>query len=251
VWIWTDCRLFLEQGALNALQSYVDHEEDIRGQLQRFQQNGRPLDEWKRAFVLDRALRPCRDSVLEFDYMRGRYSDDWVNPRVVLASDEVLRANRESVAGFVEQLQFTESEGHPDRTEVQRHTVCLDVPLAMVIDQLLVRLRITGTTDSQRYTGLLLQLSKALEDNPDEVCAVYRMSPTKRRERSIDEDGEIPNLFQGEAPVNPRDRRGEIYPGDRAIRPSALARLASPVVDEKVRRMEPIFSGLSQPCDPE
>jgi len=212
------CRLYLEQGALNALRSYVEHEEDIRGQLQLFQQNGRPLNEWKRAFVLDRALRPCRDSVLEFDYMRGRYSDEWVNPRVVLASDEVLRANRETVAGFMRQLQFTESQGHPDRTEVQRHTVCFDVPLATVIDLLLVRLRITGTTDSQRYTGLLLQLSKALEDNPEEVCAVYRMSPTTRRERSIDEDGEVPNLFQGEAPVNPRDRRGEIYPGDRAIR---------------------------------
>ncbi len=212
------CRLYLEQGALNALQSYVEHEEDIRGQLQRFQQDGRSLNEWKRAFVLDRTLKPCRDSVLEFEYMRGRYADDWVSPRVVLASDEVLRANRETVAEFVRKLAFSESEGHPSRTVVQRHAVCFDVPLAAVIDQLLVRLRITGTTDSQRYTGLLLQLSKALEDNPDEVCAVYRMSPSATRERSIDENGEVTNLFQGAAPVQPRERRGEIYPGDLAIR---------------------------------
>jgi hypothetical protein len=79
-------------------------------------------------------------------------------------------------------------------------------------------MRITGTTDSQRYTGLLLQLSKALEDNSDEICSVYRMSSSVKRRRGIDENGEVTNLFQGEAPVNPRERRGEVYPGDRAIR---------------------------------
>jgi hypothetical protein len=79
-------------------------------------------------------------------------------------------------------------------------------------------MRITGTTDSQRYTGLLLQLSKALEDDPDEVCTVFRMSSASRRRRGIDENGEVTNLFQGAAPVQPRERRGEVYPGDSAIR---------------------------------
>jgi hypothetical protein len=65
---------------------------------------------------------------------------------------------------------------------------------------------------------MLLQLSKALEDNPDEVCTVFRMSPAARRRRGIDENGEVTNLFQGAAPVQPRERRGEIYPGDQAIR---------------------------------
>ena len=84
------CRVYLEQGTLNAFQSYVTHEDDMRSQLQAFQESGRPLNEWKRAFLLDGALRPCRNSVLEFDYIRGRFSDDWVNPRIVLASDPVL-----------------------------------------------------------------------------------------------------------------------------------------------------------------
>ena len=33
-------------------------------------------------------------------------------------------------------------------------------------------------------------LSKALEDNPNEICTIYRMSPIRRRERSVDESGE-------------------------------------------------------------
>ncbi len=212
------CRVYLEQGTLSAFQNYVAHEEDIRGQLLRFQDSERPLNEWKRAFVMDRNLSPCRNNVLEFDYMRGRFSDDWVNPRVILVSDDVLEANRAVVAAFGGDLVFVEDDGNPNRTDTQRHLVCHRVPLSRVVEELLVRMRITGTTDSQRNTGLLLQLSKALENDPDEVCSIYRMSGGRRRQRGVDDDGEVTNLYQGEAPVHPRDRRGEVYPGDRNIR---------------------------------
>ena len=212
------CRVYLEQGTLRAFQIYVEHEEDIRAQLEQFQDSGQPLNEWKRAFILDTGLRPCRHHVLEFDYMRGRFSNSWMIPRVILASDAIVRANQQAVAGFVQDLSFSEDDGHPDRTDVQRHHVCRDIPLWAAIEQLLVNIRITGTTDSQRNTGLLLQLSKALEDNSDEICTVYRISPVTGRRRGIDDNGEVTNLFQGEAPVQPRERRGEVYPGDRAIR---------------------------------
>ena len=212
------CRVYLEQGTLTAFQNYVEHEEDIRGQLGAFQEEGRPLNDWKRAFILDVALRPCRNNVLQFDFMRGRFSDDWVAPRVVLSAPTVVQANRDVVTSFIRDLEFADNEGHRDRTDVQRHEVCRGVPLREAIERLLVPFRITGTTDSQRHTGMLLQLSKALEDNPDEVCTVVRMSPAARRRRGIDENGEVTNLFQGAAPVQPRERRGEVYPGDQAIR---------------------------------
>ena len=212
------CRVYLEQGTLRAFQTYVEHEEDIRAQLEEFQESGQSLNDWKRVFVLDAGLQPCRHHVLEFDYMRGRFSNSWVTQRVVLASDAVVEANQQTVAEFVSSFHFREDDGHPDRTDVQRHHVCRNVPLRAVIEQLLVNLRITGTTDSQRNTGLLLQLSKALEDDPDEVCTIYRISPATGRGRGIDENGEVANLFQGEAPVYPLERRGEVYPGDRAIR---------------------------------
>ena len=209
------CRVYLEQGSLNAFQSYVVHEEDMRSQLQQFQESGRPLNEWKRAFLLDSALRPCRNSVLEFDYIRGRFSDDWVSPRIVLATDPVYRANRQAVAGFVQELDFVDDDGHPDRTDIQRHLVCRNVRLLRVVEELLVRIRITGMADSQRNTGLLLQISKALETNPNEVCTIYRMSGGRTRRRGVDEEGEVKNVFQGAYPVEPRALRGTVYPGDR------------------------------------
>lgn len=214
------CRVYLEQGTLAAFESYVTHEEDIRSQLEEFHETGKPLNEWKRAFLLDTALRPCRNSVLAFDYMQGRFSNEWVAPRVVLVAPGVLDTNRQTVADFSGELVWQEDEGHPDRTDTQRHLICDNVPLQRVVSDLLAKMRITGTTDSQRNTGLLLQLKKAIEDEPGESCRIYRMSGGRQRQRGVDENGEVTNLYQGENPVLPRNERGRIYPGDRAIRDS-------------------------------
>jgi hypothetical protein len=211
------CRVYLEQGTLAAFQNYVTHEEDIRGQLQEFHHNGRPLNEWKRAFLLDGRLSPCRNSVLQFDYIQGRFSDDWVNPRVVLVPEPVFDANRRAVSEFVNGLDWLEDEGHQERTDSQRHNVCRDLSLRAIVEGLLANMRVTGTTDSQRNTGLLLQLQKAVETDPHEVCTVYRMSAGRRRQRGVDDSGEVTNLYQGANPVYPREQRGRIYPGDHAI----------------------------------
>ena len=212
------CRLYLEQGTIYAFRAYIDHEEDIRRQLEQVQHDGLSLDRWKRAFVLDPALRPCRNHVLEFDYVRGAYADQWAAPRIIREPDPVLDANRESVSSFLDRLALVEDDGHPERTQIQQHLVCDEVPLRQAMEELLVKIRVTGWMDSQRNTGLLLQLSKALEDDPAETCRVYQISPHVRRRRRIGEDGEIANLYQGEFPVNPIEKRGTIYPGDRMIR---------------------------------
>lgn len=212
------CRVYLEQGTRQAFQRYVEHEEDIRRQLEDIRNSGRSLNDWKRAFVLDNALRPCRHNVLEFDYIRGRFSDAWVAPRVILVTNVVLEANRLAVANFLATTHFEADDGHPDRTDTQRHEVASHLLLCNVMEQLLIPMRITSSRDSQNITGLLLQLSRALENNPDEPCTVYRMSPATGRERGVNASGEVTNLFQGQAPVHPRARRGEVYPGDTAIR---------------------------------
>ena len=136
---------------------------------------------------------------------------------MVLASNPVIQSNRETVAAFLKGKLFGADDGHRDRTDGQRHLICPEIPLSHVVDELLVPFRVTSTVDSPRYIGLLLQLGRALESDPTEACAVYQMSPRAQRRRDIDERGELTNLFQGEAPVDPKERRGEVYPGDRAI----------------------------------
>lgn len=212
------CRVYLEAVALGAYRDYVGHEEDLRGRLARFTATGQPLSEWRRAFFLDGALEPTRLSVLDLDYMRGRYADDWYTPDAPHDSDECIRANRAITSQFLSRLPLRPDEGHTDRTPVQRHRVAEGLSLDLVFRELLTRLRLTRPGDSQELTGVLLQIKAYLEENPNATCAVYLISPDARRERGVDDDDCILNLFQGAYPVNPPTERGRIYPGDRAIR---------------------------------
>ena len=80
-----------------------------------------------------------------------------------------------------------------------------------------MRLRFSRLTDAQNFLGVLVIVRNHLRDAPDATCTIYEMSKGESRERALNSDGEISQLFQGAAPVNPPERRGEIYPGDRAV----------------------------------
>ncbi len=211
------CRIYLDQITIDAFRNYVEHENEMRSQLQEFQNSQRPLNEWKRNFILDTSLSPCRRNVLEFDYVRGNFASNWVSSRVVLASDDIMKMNRAVVDAFLQGKNFVDDPGDDRRKPFQKHRVCFNVPLRQTLEELLLKIRITGSTDSQNYLGLLLQFSKTLEDNPNEACAVYCISPSERRKRDTNDNGEIANLYQGAYPVQPLNQRGEIYPGDMAI----------------------------------
>ena len=210
------CRVYLEDRTKAAFESYVEHEDDIRTQLIRVQESDQPLNDWKRAFVLDSNLKACRESVLDLDYMRVKFRPPWFQPAIVFSTPEIAIANKNVVEAFIETLHFTTNVGHADRTNAQTHLVSENVPLALVADQLLLQFRLAGPQDSQRNTALLLLISRVLENSPDETCSVFQMSGGQPRNRRRRLDGSIPNLFQGAAP-SVGDAVGSIYPGDLHI----------------------------------
>ncbi|MBN67298.1 MAG: alpha-1,4 polygalactosaminidase [Rickettsiales bacterium] len=211
------CRIYLEQDVLTAFEEYVVHEEEMRRQLQSSQHSTEPLTSWKRAFVLSPDLRPCRTNVIQYEYARGNYANKWFAPSVVLNAPSIIEDNRQVAESFLSGLTLSPDEGSADRELAQIHDVCHEVPLIDIIEQLLVPYRFTAPRDTQEITGVLLQLSNALETDPNERCVVYRMSPGYPRSRTVDQNGRIRNLFQGAAPVNPPALRGSIYPGDREV----------------------------------
>lgn len=212
------CRVYLEQGTLDAFRNYVNHEEDIRKQLRIFESGNENLNSWKRAFLLDLDLKPCRDSVLEFDYMHTKFSNQWVFPRVVFPTESVINDNLIAITEFLKSLPMLSDDGHVDRTDNQKHHVCDNVLVSDLYEKLLIKLRVAGISYSKTNTALLLHLAKAIENNPNESCVVYRISPNKERVRTLDKNGRI-TLFQGSYPVK-SSRRGEIYPGDTNIKDS-------------------------------
>ena len=212
------CRVYLERQTRDAFRVYVDHEEFMRTQLEGVARNGTPLNSWRRSFILDPSLRPCRDSVLEFDYMRGLLGSEWFSPSYVIGDDAALAENRPLVQQFLANANLRPDVGHADRTDIQKHLWNDQLLLRDVVENLIVPFRVHDPIDSQRLMGTLLQIGWALDANPDEPCVVYQMSRGLARNRGGTEQGKIStNLFQGAAPPT-GPNQGSVYPGDRATK---------------------------------
>ena len=214
------CRIFLEPNAHVVYTSYVEHEEDVRSRLIDFRGTALPLQEWKRAFFLDLALRPTRKSVLDLDYIRGDYSDNWFVHDAPIDSIDASNSNRRLVDLFISRLPFTVSAGHSARTPDMTHGV-VQAALSFVFTDLLTNVRVTRADDSQKYIGLLLQIENFLSINPQEQCVIYNMSQGASRRRRIDQTGTVAQLFQGANTPTNNYRKGEVYAGDREIHGSA------------------------------
>lgn len=217
------CRVFLEEATISAYTKYVQHEEHMRKQLVEHTKTGKSLTEWKRVLLLERKLKPTRQSVLGLDYMRGQYSNRWIHPSAP-HFPSALDANRAVCSEFLSSLQLKQDDGHPDRTRNQIHAVAAGLPLFHVHERLLSRLKFPHASDSSKMLGLLLQLQAHLEEHPGSTCSFYQMSPGEPRKRKLYARGEIENIFQGEYPVK-LPERGRIYPGDRFVGNSSEVRI--------------------------
>lgn len=216
------CRVFLESEVQHAFTVYVGHEEHLREQLRQYSNAGRPLSEWRRAFFLDQSFAPTRKCVLDLDYQNVNFSSEWFYPRAPHFTQASVEHNRTLVNRLVGSLSFTPDNGHDHRTEAQRHGYAR-VGLEELYNSFLTQLQFVSPPDSQQFIGLLLQLKEFLNRNPNAATSVYLMSwsPDKgqvSRLRSVDEDTEIEQLFQGASIERGDFRRGEVYPGDRDIK---------------------------------
>jgi hypothetical protein len=211
------CRVFLETTVRNAFQFYVRHEHDIRGRLQKHRREGRPLNEWRRAFFLDNGLRPTRRQVLDRGYRQDTISDDWFWPKVPHGTDELLEANRKTVRDFIQKFSWTDAPGDRRRTPEQIHLIAEGIPLRHAYEELLIPLRLTEERDSQLFTGLLLQVEAYLQEHPEAKCTLCRMSKGNSRVRSVNDHEEIPTLFQG-ANYADAAHKDKVYPGDEQER---------------------------------
>ena len=172
------CRVFLESRVVTLYRSYVRHEEDVRQRLITHVASGQPLSALRRAFLLDRRLRPTRQSVIEVDYTRPSFPGGWCVPR--RPQDANTEANAKIIDGFVRRYAagFDDDDGHKDRRSHQRHLVAGHLRLRDVYDQLLALLQSRDIEDSRTWTIALMMIGHHLESNEDSLCTVYRMRPT-------------------------------------------------------------------------
>jgi hypothetical protein len=214
------CRVYLSDQMRSLYAAYVDHEANLRQQVGNHRQTGEDLRRWRRAFFLDPRLRPTRSQVIDLEPIRGSFSDAWFAPSIPHKPADAVEVNRRVVGDFLRSRagEFERDEGHPRRTEPQIHLVSRNVSLEAAYREMLTQLRLANPRDAAQFAGLLLQVGRYLDENPDAVCSVYQMSQGAIRERAVDGEGEIPNLFQGANYDESATPRVTLYPGDREIR---------------------------------
>jgi hypothetical protein len=191
---------------------------------------GRPLGEWKRDFILDTRLNPTRPGVIGLDTEHIKVAE-WCHPQRPYAGIEAVKANREAVSSFVDllRLEFTEQRAADinkfrDRRQRgrDRNRLFDAVPLTCVIDELLMKLRVTDVEDSVDHYALVLALNHLAAKGEAEhkeplLCSVFLIDNLDEQGRSLEKSGRgINQPFSGKTPNTPDESKLN-YVGDRAL----------------------------------
>ena len=219
------CRVRLHQDVRDAYVAYIEHEEDMRTQIRR--NRGSSLKDLKRAFFLDRQLRPTRHNIMLQLYDRPRLSSGWLEQRVPQAAPDNGALNSQLVAALTQALQL-----RPDE-QFGRHFFA-DVSLADLLENFLIPFSCPDDRDEVPLCAIRLTLADVADRDPATTCRVIFMDhQVEPRERSIDDGGSI-TLQQGRSSSTDPNR----YPGDRHVRVNADDRVTLQIHTVRVVRKQ-------------
>lgn len=211
------CRIYLEQVLKTGFEDYVEHEEIMRRELKRLADTGESVRSWRRRFVLEPQLHPCRRSVISDVYFRGRRGvPAWIQQRGALLTADLRTANSAAIADLLRKYQFTLDTSYAATEDSQRHFVAHDVAMKDLVDALL-EYRFEDPLDTASFTGILIALGEALRRDSTLSAAVYQMRPKAAvGHRTLSSEGTLEKGFlQGETALA---GGGRSYPGDAYFR---------------------------------
>lgn len=220
------CRVFLLRDVIDAFESYVESEEFVRKALAAHR--GRPLQQWKRDFILNRALSPTRRAVIGRTVVPVEMHEGWVVPGSLYFDAEAVRYNRQlferKAAVWKQAYGAGDAAQRPEFKDVRRDStrniMIEGVPLDEVLDFLLDA-RIRSLDDSTNMTATAISLVKHRDDAKEpplvDVVLVGNLSTGGLTGRSLTADGKINNLFVGESPKGAASIDQLNYVGDRAL----------------------------------
>lgn len=220
------CRVFLLGDVIEAFENYVDSEEFVRKALSAHQ--GKPLQEWKRDFILNRVLSPTRKAVIGRSVVPVEMDEGWVVPGSLYFDAEAVHYNRQlfeqkaavwkRVYGAVDASRRAEFKDV--RRDSARNILIEGVPINEVLD-LLLNTRIRSLDDSTEIAATAISLVKHRDEAEEpplvDVILVGDLSTIGLTGRSLKADGKINNLFVGESPKGAASINQLNYVGDRAL----------------------------------
>lgn len=204
------CRVHLRSDVVRVYTTYIEHEESVRKELARVVRARGSIRDWRRAFFLDRGLRPTRTSVIGRRLLRGGRSPWTVTETPPRTADAVLHNQR--IIDAVQSGLRGPGLRPINPTEKWKHRVLEGVPLARAMESILVEWSVSDRIDSARLSAVNLQFGRLLETHPDSTLSVFIMRPhlvaAGGSKRNCSADGTIDNVLEG---------RRSNYPGDRRV----------------------------------
>lgn len=212
------CRVYIESEARDIFRNYVTQEESIHTSLRMFAGTGRRLREWPRAFFCEPDMKPTRSEVLLHSYLLTKDSTE-VWPRQPHLDRARMEQNTAAISEFVRGLEQCVAEGTVSATELHGHLRVEGVPLKMLHDGLLSRIRLPDDKEWADWFASVLRVADGCDLEPDAASCVYIMRPrgADARKRSL-EGNKIQELYQGPSPARGLEAQGARYPGDRKLR---------------------------------
>lgn len=220
------CRVFLLDDVIDAFEDYVESEEFVRKALAAHR--GKPLQEWKRDFILNRALSPTRRAVVGRRVVQVEMDEGWVVPGSLYFDAEAVRHNRQlferKATAWKQAYGAVDAAQRPEfkdvRRESPRNILIEGVPINEVLDFLLDA-RLRSLDDSTDIAATAISLVKHREESDNaalvDVVLVGNLSTVGLTGRSLTADGKINNLFVGESPKGATSIDQLNYVGDRAL----------------------------------
>lgn len=226
------CRVFLPADVREIYTSYVESEEFVRNALEKHR--GKPLAEWKRDFILDRAMSPTRTSVVGRRTRRILSDGDWWAPEAMYKTPEAVVHNRSHLrqaaerwmnnSGRVEAADFPQ---YKDKRKSKRNWLVEAIP-AQEIQDFLLGLQIRDFKDSVELGAVMIAMARFIEETINPTVDVFLLSELEwefpgaeaRSGRGL-KNGRIENIFTGRQPDQETDIGKLNYVGDRALRASS------------------------------
>lgn len=203
------CRVWLPRASIDAYQAILEHEEHMRDSLRA---HPGPLNEWRRKFFLDPALRPTRHQVVRLDLARGTYSGGFYAQKAPTGAEPSVTDRNRALIDELFAGETFEPYGRAEWTDYQRGEIARTVSLAKV-NEFLQSYAPENESDSARLIGLAMQTAEYEKDNPNTSCAVVKMSSTAgswtERSRTVE------RLHVGPAPSYQNGTNPDAYPGDQ------------------------------------
>lgn len=215
------CRVFLLPDVMEAFEQYVEHEKDIHQSL--VETRGHPLKKWVRKFTLHASMQPTRKGVIGVP-ITELIAAGWMQARNAHRKPHAVSTNKTLFAEFRKALENRfngkpAQDVYPDKFVDSRplassNIIFEEVPMEMVIDELLRRIETCDEDDEFELAGAILALRKLLESGQF-FADIFLMGSLTPQTRSLTAENRINQVHQG---------KSKNYSGDKSF--ASLARVS-------------------------